>query len=153
MRPVPIVIGLAASVLFFLQPDLRGTEGTTKFDGNWSVTVEGKAYKNGDGTVAQPWIKNFTTTVKNGALHGEYGTRGKSAWFELTGNIGDDGTASLLVNELTGDRKYNFTRSKKGPPGKSVSYSFQGSAHFEGKHGTGRSTSDDRTRIFTFVKE
>jgi hypothetical protein len=147
-----IAIGLAASVLFSLQLDLKAAEGTTKFDGAWAVSVEGKAYKNGDGTIGQPWVKNFTTTVKNGALHGEFGTRGKPAWFELTGNIAADGTASLLVNELTGDRQYNFSRSK-GPPGKRASYSFQGTAHFEAKHGTGRSTSDDRTRIFTFLKE
>ena len=88
-----------------------------------------------------------------GPLHGECGTRGEPAWFELTGNIAAGGTASLLVNEQTCDRKYNFTHSKKGPLGKSVSYSFQGTAHFDGKHGTGRSTSDDRTRTFTFVKE
>jgi hypothetical protein len=153
MRTVPFAIGLAASVLFSLQPDLRAAEGTTKFDGSWAVTVEGKAYKNRDGSIAQPWVKNFTATVKNGALRGEYGTRGKPAWFELTGNIAAEGTASLLVNELTGERKYNFSRSKEEPPGKRESYSFQVAAHFEGEHGTGHSTSDDRTRIFTFVKE
>lgn len=147
-----IVIGLVASVLLSAQPNLKAAEGTTKFDGSWAVKVEAKVYKNADGSIGQPWVKNFTTTVKNGALHGEYGTRGKPAWFELTGIVAADGTASLLVNELTGDRKYNFTHSKKGPPGKSEGYSFQGTAHFEAKHGTGRSTSDDRTRIFTFVK-
>jgi hypothetical protein len=153
MRPWPIAIGLAANVVFFLQPDIKAADGTTKFDGSWAVKVEGKAYNNADGSVAQPWVKNFTTTVKNGALHGEYGTRGKPAWFELTGNVAADGTASLLVNELTGDRKYNFTHSQKGPPGKRHGYSFQGTAHFEGKKGTGHSTSDDRVRIFTFDKE
>ena len=153
MRPVPIAIGLAASALFFLQPDLKAAEGTAKFDGSWAVTVDAKAYKNGDGSIAEPWTEHFTATVKNGAFHGEYGTRGKPFWFELIGNVATDGTAALVVNELTGEQKHNFSNSKKPPPGKGVRYSYQVGAHFDGKHGTGHSTSDARTRIFTFVKE
>ena len=129
------------------------TEGRTAFDGSWAVTVDGKAFKNGDGSIAEPWTVNFTASVKDGVFHGEYGVRGKPFWFELIGNIAADGTAALVVNELTGEQKHNFSTSKKPPPGNGARYSYQVGAHFDGKHGTGHSTSDARTRIFTFFKE
>jgi hypothetical protein len=149
-----IAIGLAASVLLCAQPNLKAaTEGGTKFDGNWSVTVDIKVYKNPDGSTAQPFVKRFSATVKNGVLHGETGPRGKPNWYELNGKIEADGTATLRVDEITGSQKYNFTKSRKAPPGAWYPYSFQVVARFEGRRGTGQSTGDDRTRIFTFVKE
>jgi hypothetical protein len=153
MRPIVIAASLAASIFFSLQPNLMAAEGTTKFDGTWAVAVDAKAFQNGDGSVAEPWSERFTASVKNGAFHGEYGTRGKPFWFELIGNIAADGTAALVVNELTGKQKHNFSTGKKPPPGEGVHYSYQVGAHFDGKHGTGHSTSDARTRIFTFSKE
>jgi hypothetical protein len=153
MKPTSLItIVFAASTILFAQ-NTKATEGTTKFDGSWAVTAEGKAYHNGDGSIAEPWTEHFTASVKNGAFHGEFGTRGKPFWFEMIGNISADGTAALVVNELTGEQKHNFSNSKKPPPGKGVRYSYQVGAHFDGKHGTGHSTSDARTRIFTFVKD
>jgi hypothetical protein len=71
-----IVIGLLASVLLSAQPNLKAaTETGTKFDGSWAVTLDAKAYKNPNGSTAQPYVWRFSATVKNGVFHGERGMR------------------------------------------------------------------------------
>jgi hypothetical protein len=152
MKPVPIAIGLAASVFLFLQPDLKAAEGTTKFDGNWAVTVDIKAYKNGDGSIAQPLTRHLSTTVRSGVLYGERGLPGKPGWYALSGKIAADETATLRADEITGTQKYNFAKSAKQPAGAGKPYSYSVAANFDGGRGTGHST-DGRTRIFTFAKE
>jgi hypothetical protein len=148
-----IAIVLATSVLLFVQPNLKAaTEGGMKFDGIWSVTVDVKLYENPDGSKAQPFVWRFPATVKNGVFHGEIGTRGKPGWYELNGKIEAGGTAALRADEITGSQKYNFTVSKKAPPGRGTAYSYQVVARFDSRRGTGHAT-DWRTRIFTFVKE
>jgi hypothetical protein len=127
--------------------------GQTKFDGSWQVTLDAKEFKNADGSKALPWVIQFPATIKNGSLHGERGTRGKSEFYELTGTVEADGTANLRIDEITGSQKYNISESAKAPAGKGVSYSYQVAAHFNERRGTGKSTSDQRTRIFTFVKQ
>jgi hypothetical protein len=67
-----VAIGLAASLFLSGQPNLRAAaQGPAKFDGSWEVRVDTKAYKNADGTTAQPWVKHLVATVKNGVFHGE----------------------------------------------------------------------------------
>ncbi|MBV8277082.1 MAG: hypothetical protein JO170_17745 [Verrucomicrobia bacterium] len=152
MRPVPIVIGLAASVFFSLQPNLKAAEGTTKFDGSWAVTLDAKIYKNPDGSTAQPYVRNFSATVKKGILQGEVGTSGQRGWYELSGTISADGTAALRAEEITKYQKYSFTTSSKKPPeGKGTHYTYQVVGRFGDRRGTGHST-DPRPRVFTFVK-
>jgi hypothetical protein len=152
--PSLFAIGLAASFFLLGQPNLKAAEqGPAKFDGSWKVTVDTKEYKNPDGSTAKEWIINFPATVKNGVFHGEHGTRGKPAFYELDGKIGPDGAASLVVNEITGSQKYNFSAGTKAPAHKGVSYSYQVAAKFDSQHGTGKSTSDPRTRIFIFAKQ
>jgi hypothetical protein len=149
-----VAIGLSASFFLLGQPNLTAAEqGPAKFDGSWKVTVDTKEFKNLDGTTAQEWVINFPATVKNGVLRGEYGTRGKPGFYELDGKIAADGTASMVVNEITGSQKYNFSAGTKAPAGKGVGYSYQVAAKFDGQQGTGKSTSDPRTRIFTFAKQ
>ena len=149
-----VVVGIAASLFLSGQLDLRAAgQGTAKFDGSWNVTVDTKAYKNPDGSTAQPWVIHFPATVKNGVFHGEWGTRGKPSFYELNGQIDPDGTASLRVDEITGLQKFNFSTTNKAPPGRGTGYSYQVAAHFDSQRGTGRSTSNQRTRIFSFVKK
>jgi hypothetical protein len=148
-----IAIGLAACVLLSAQLNLKAaTEGGMKFDGNWSVTLDAKVFKNGDGSEAQPYVRRFSATVRNGVFHGEIGPRGKPTWFELNGKIEADGAAELRADEITGVTKYNFATSHKSPPGSGTHYSYQVVVRFGGRRGTGQST-DYRTRIFTFLKE
>jgi hypothetical protein len=73
---------------------------TTAFDGQWSVTVNAHDYNNPDGRTTVGWIINFPAEVKNGVLHGEYGTRGAPAWYELDGTIEANGTANLKTNGI-----------------------------------------------------
>jgi hypothetical protein len=149
-----VAIGLAASVFLLGQPNLTAAaQGPAKFDGSWKVTVDTKEYKNKDGTTAQPWVKHLAATVKNGVFHGEKGTRGQPSFYELNGTIQADGTATFRCDEITGEQKYNFSDAQKGPPGKGHHYSYEISAHFSENRGTGKSTSDNRARVFTFVKE
>lgn len=149
-----VAIGLATSFFLLGQPNLKAAaQGPAKFDGSWEVTVDTKEYKNPDGTTAKRWVINFPATVKNGVFHGERGTRGHPQFYELNGKIEADGTASLVVNEITGSQKYNFSAGTNPPAGKGVGYSYQVAAKFEGQRGTGKSISDPRTRIFTFVKQ
>jgi hypothetical protein len=149
-----VTIALAVNVLLSMQPNLKAaTEGTTKFDGNWAVTLDAKVFKNPDGSTAKPYVRNFSVAVKGGVLHGEIGTRGKPGSYELDGQIAADGTAALTAQEVLAHHEYSFTTStKKPPPGRGTGYSYQVVAHFGGQRGTGHST-DARPRIFTFVKE
>jgi hypothetical protein len=139
-------IALAVLALF-----IQTTKADTTFDGSWTVTLDVKVFDNPDGSKAQPWVIQFPATVKNGVFHGEYGTKGKPFWYELSGQI-ESGTATLRADVLTGEQKYNFTISKKAPPGKGYSYTYQVVAHFNGRRGTGYAT-DARSRTFTFVKK
>ena len=148
-KPLTAIV-LAVSTLLLLQ-SAKAASDTTAFDGNWSVTLDAKAFKNPDGRNGLPYVRRFPATVKNGVFHGEIGARGKPNWYELNGKIESDGSATLRADEITGEQKYNFTVSRNPPPGKGTDYSYQVDAHFDGRHGTGRST-DWRTRIFTFVK-
>jgi hypothetical protein len=149
-----VAIGLATSLFLLGQPNLKAAaQGPAKFDGSWEVTVDTKEYRNKNGTTAQPWIKHLVATVKNGVFHGEKGVRGQPSFYELNGTIQADGTASLRCDEITGEQKYNFSDAQKGPPGKGHHYSYEISAHFGEKQGTGKSTSDNRARVFTFVKQ
>jgi hypothetical protein len=137
-------VALASVLALFIQP----TKADTAFDGSWWVTLDAKVIIR---TAAKrSLVIQFPATVKNGVFHGQYGIKGKPFWYELNGKI-EAGSATLRADELTGEQKYNFTLSKKAPPGKGHSYSYQVVAHFDSRRGTGRST-DARTRIFTFVK-
>jgi hypothetical protein len=153
MKPAFLItIVFAASTMLFAQNAKAATEGAMKFDGTWAVTLDAKAYKNPNGSTAQPYVWRFSATVKNGVFQGERGMRSKPGWYELNGQIGADGTANLRADEITGSQEHNISKSVKPPPGKGISYSYQVAAHFDGHRGTGRSTSDPRTRILTFVK-
>jgi hypothetical protein len=69
-----------------------------------SVVLDFHAYRNRDGTVAKAWAKRFPGTVKNGVLHGDFGTKGAPSWYELSGKIEAGGAANLTVNGLPGTR-------------------------------------------------
>jgi hypothetical protein len=101
-----IVIGLSASLIASMQPNLNAATGeTAKFDGNWSVTVDIKAYKNGNGSIAEPLTRHLSVTVKDGVLRGERGIRTKPGWYELSGKSRQMGQllfAPMRSQELRG---------------------------------------------------
>jgi hypothetical protein len=113
--------------------------------------VDFHEYKNPDGSTARAWVKHFGAEVKNGVLHGELGTRGAPDWYELNGKIQADGTAMLRATGVTGNSAYtaDTTHPRSGVP-----YEYQVIAHFDVRHGTGKSVSNPpRVRIYTFVKD
>jgi hypothetical protein len=120
---------------------------TTAFDGQWSVTVNAHGYNNPDGSTTAGWIINFPAEVKNGVLHGEYGTRGAPAWYELDGTIEANGTANLKTNGISKVPEHGEKHLRPGTP-----YHYQVMAHFDGRHGSGKSVGP-RTRILTFAKD
>jgi len=132
----------------------KAASSDNAFDGSWSVTVDFHAYRNPDGTVAKAWIRHFQVNVKNGILHGEEGTKGAPAWYELSGKIESGGAADLVADGVTGDPGYTPKHPERG-----LRYHYQVLAHFDGRRGTGHSVGDPppphapRTRIYTFVKD
>jgi hypothetical protein len=145
-----ITIAFAVSTLLFAQ-NTNAASTDTAFDGTWSVTVNFHEYKNPDGSTARAWVKNLSAKVKNGVLHGELGTRGAPDWYELDGKIEADGTAILRTTGFTGNPAYT---GATGHPRSGIPYEYQVIAHFDGRHGTGKSVGNPpRVRIFTFVKD
>jgi hypothetical protein len=119
-----------------------------------SVVLDFHAYRNRDGTVAKAWAKRFPVTVKNGVLHGDFGTKGAPSWYELSGKIEAGGAANLTVNGITGDPGYTPTHPEPG-----LRFHYQVIARFNARQGIGHSVGDlppplaPRTRIYTFVKD
>ena len=145
-----ITIVFAVSTLLFARNTKAASTDTT-FDGTWSVTVDFHEYKNPDGSTARAWVKHFAAEVKNGVLHGELGTRGALDWYELNGKIQADGTAMLRATGVTGNPAYTADTAH---PRSGVPYEYQVIAHFDVRHGTGKSVSNPpRVRIYTFVKD
>jgi hypothetical protein len=152
-----IAILFALSTPFFAQNTKAGS-AVTSFDGTWSVTVTAPEYKNLDGTVAHASVKRLLAEVKNGVLHGESGVRGAPNWYELNGKIAPDGSAILHASGTFGDPAYTVNHPR---PNKSWAYNVD--AHFDERHGTGKSLGqvrgfgpqrilEGRDKFYTFDK-
>jgi hypothetical protein len=144
----------SASLIVFAVLTLLAAQtkaATTAFDGTWSVRIDFHEYLNPDGSTARAWIKSFPVKIKNGVLHGELGTRGAPDWYSLDGKIEADGSAILRTTGITGKPEYTASTTH---PRSSVPYEYQVVAHFDDRHGTGKSVGNPpRVRIFTFVKD
>jgi serine/threonine protein kinase len=137
-------------------PTVEATEeepANKTFDGVWSVTLNIHDYKDpGTGAIAQGYVDYFAAKVKNGVLHGEHGTRGAAAFYEINGKIDADGTAILHLNGLRGSEKYNMPaggdiHGRSGTP-----YAFDLTAQFKGRRGNGKRIGP-RVGIIDFVKD
>jgi hypothetical protein len=91
---------------------------------------------NPDGSTARAWVKSFPVRIKNGVLHGELGTRGAPDWYSLDGKIEADGSAILRTTGITVKAEYTASTTH---PRSSVPYEYQVIAHFDDRHGTGKS--------------
>jgi serine/threonine protein kinase len=122
------------------------------FDGIWSVTLNIHDYKDpGTGAVAQGYVSYFAAKVKNGVLHGELGTRGAAAFFEINGKIEADGTAILHLNGIRGAEKYNMSVGGENHGRSGTPYAFDLTAQFKGRRGTGKRIGP-RIGIIEFVQ-
>jgi len=113
------------------------------FDGSWLTTVSCEAARDALG-----YSYRFTSTVKGGVLHGEYGTMGQPSSLQLDGPIGADGTAKLYAKGQTGSKEYVPGRdTPRGTP-----YSYNVNAHFTGSSGSGTRV-DGRPCSLQFIKQ
>ena len=121
-------------------PDKPSTAG--RFDGTWVITLACPKHEDG----ALGYSYQFIAHVKNGVIHGQYGTADIAPNLTLDGKINSDGGAVLSANGLTGDPKYLIHNSKKNMP-----YAYHIAAKFSNSQGTGKRI-EDRDCNATFVK-
>jgi hypothetical protein len=123
----------AVSTLLFAH-NTKAASTVTAFDGTWSVTGNGHEYINPDGSVTLTWVIHFPAKVKNGVLHGEWETRGAPGLLVLNGKMAANGTVILRTTGLTGNPAYTI-----GHAHSSIPYEYDVIAHFDDRHGTGKS--------------
>jgi hypothetical protein len=75
----------------------RADTSVTRFDGVWQTILSCP-----DSHGALGYSFKFNSLVKNGALHGEKGTRDEAGWLQIDGAIKEDGKASLYADGLVG---------------------------------------------------
>jgi hypothetical protein len=98
------------------------------FDGSWDTVL---SCENAAGALGYSF--KFTSSVKDGVLHGEKGSKGKPGWLQLDGKILPDGSANLYVDGLVGAAETAVGRRPAG-----TEYGYHVDAKFSGKSGTGK---------------
>ena len=115
----------------------------SSFDGNWWVTMGAQDYANPNNRgLSHAFEFHFPATVAHGVFHGERGSRGEPAFYELNGSIQPDGTALLSASGITGKQEHN---QGLVPPG--VPYSYTEKALFKGSLGTGDNPGLNDTKL------
>jgi TolB-like protein len=140
---VTIPMNKEVEILLGKKPRATAGSDARRFDGIWDVTLVCPQHTDG----ALGFSYQFIARVKDGVLHGEYGTPDTAPSLTINGTIERDGSAVIKANGLTGDPKYSVGRSQK-----STSYSYHLSANFEGSRGTGKRI-ETRVCNVTFVKQ
>lgn len=125
MRVTLAICALALSALCAGPPAARAA---SPFDGTWSVAISCGNHLKG-----QEYDLNFGAVVKDGHLHGEYGTARTPGWLALDGQIAPDGRAPLLAEGLVGHARYAMNGENAGSH-----YSYHVDAQFQPNHGSGR---------------
>jgi hypothetical protein len=98
------------------------------FDGPWDTVL---SCENAAGALGYSF--KFISSVKDGVLHGEKGTKGKPGWLQLDGKILPDGSANLYVDGLVGAAETAVGRRPAG-----TEYGYHVDAKFSGRSGTGK---------------
>jgi hypothetical protein len=143
-----LIVAAIAAVSLFALLHRAAAQSTTAFDGNWWVTMGAQDYNNPyNRGLSHAFEFHFPATVTHGVFHGERGTRGEQAFYELNGIIQPDGTALLSASGITRKQEYS---QELVPPGTPYSYTVK--ALFKGPRGTGNSIGA-RVRIFHFTKK
>jgi hypothetical protein len=120
----------------------RADDAVRKFDGIWD-TILTCANSNG----ALGFSYHFDSSVKDGLLHGEKGTKGQPGWFQLDGKIPVDGSASLYAEGLVGAAPFAVGQRPKG-----TQYGFHVASMFAERSGTGTRV-EGRPCSVTFMKK
>jgi hypothetical protein len=104
------------------------TSDKTKFDGTWDTIL---SCSNTAGAMGYSF--RFPSTVKDGALHAEKGTKGKPGWLLIEGTIQPDGAARFYADGLVGASEVAVGQR---PPG--TEYGYHIDAKFTDQQGTGK---------------
>ena len=99
-----------------------------RFDGTWETIV---SCENAAGALGYSY--KFSSLVKDGALHGEKGTKGKPGWFQLEGKVLADGEAKIYADGLVGASEAAVGHVPAG-----TQYGYHVDAKFSEEAGTGK---------------
>src|ERR1700677_2419314 len=146
MKVAILFLLICVSPMAFAQDAKPASPADKSFDGTWAVTLVVPDHTDANGT-ALGFTFRFTAQVKDGVLHGEYGTKGASPSLSLDGRINTDGSADLSAKGITGKPTYSLQNVSTGTP-----YTYQVKARFDGSKGTGTRVKG-RVGNFTFVKQ
>jgi hypothetical protein len=113
------------------------------FDGAWSTTLN--CPKAADGALGYSF--KFVSHIKDGALHGQYGTSGQPASLTIDGKVADDGSVSINADGITGDPNHAVKHVQSGSP-----YHYTASGRFDGRRGTAHRAAP-RVCDYSFVKQ
>ena len=123
MRSFPSRVAVFALVFF---PAV--SNATSRFDGKWDTILTCEPFKD-----ARGFSWEFTSEVKDGKLHGLYGTEHLPASIRIEGPIAEDGSAQLIATVWTGDKLY--VPGNDTPKGTEFTYRIQ--ADFKEADGKG----------------
>jgi len=121
-------IGLGICIVVICLNAASAEDDAKGFDGTWDTTV---SCSNTEGALGYSY--QFSSTVKDGVLHGEKGDKGKPGWFELDGKILPDGTMKIYAKGLVGAQEVAVGHR---PRGSAFGYHIEGK--FSEKEGTGK---------------
>lgn len=130
-----LMIGLGAALL------TAGVARASSFDGTWNVTLVCPPEAGG-----REYTIRYKAEVKNGTLHGRYGSEDKPGSQTLDGNIAPDGTALFTATGVIGNPDAAMKYRNQGRP-----YTYKVDARFDGNQGSGM-RQGDRPCTFTFVR-
>jgi len=122
------MIGLGICIVVICLSAASAEDDAKRFDGTWDTTV---SCSNTAGALGYSY--QFTSTVKDGVLHGEKGDKGKPGWFDLDGKILPDGTMKIYAKGLVGAEEVAVGHR---PRGSAFGYHVEGK--FSEKEGSGK---------------
>jgi hypothetical protein len=117
-------------------------DATSRFDGKWETVLTCEPFKD-----ARGFSWEFTSEVKDGKLHGLYGTEHLPASIRIEGPIAEDGSAQLIATVWTGDKVY--VPGNDTPKGTEFTYRIK--AEFKDEEGKGTRI-EGRPCAYTFKK-
>jgi len=139
MQKILKAVGLSA-LLFAV--GAGADDSAARFDGDWATVV---ACAMAAGAVAYSY--EFSSSVKNGVLHGEHGIKGAPGWLRLDGQIQPDGSASIAAHGLVGKERAAVGELPPGAP-----YHYNIVASFSENSGTGHRVNVRRCTV-TFSRK
>jgi hypothetical protein len=119
---------LFAVAVILSRPAVCRDANESRFDGTWNTIL---SCENTAGALGYSY--KFSSSVKDGVLHGEKGTKGKAGWLQLDGKILPDGSANIYADGLVGAAEVAVGRRPAG-----TQYGYHIDAKFSEESGNGK---------------